>query len=324
MTRYGWCMLLALTALTASVPVHRGFAQSYPERPITLVVGIAAGGAPDIIGRLYAERVSKFLGQRMIVENRSGAGGIPAAMSVKQAPADGYTVLFQYVGLHTTFAAIQQLPFDPLGDFTPVTPLYSTPGFLTISGSNPANSVQELVAYGKTRPEGLTFGTTGAGSAAHLMAALFQDKTGVKTLPVQYRSGAQAVTDLIPGRIDASFLSYTNFSTQIGTGVKVLAIAADKRWDGTANIPTLSELGYPDIDVDNLFGIAVVAGTPPAIVKRLNEAFAEAARDPELLRRLAELGAVNEVSTPEALQKILLRDTARLGPLVKRLGIQAQ
>lgn len=314
---------LLLTATLATSEPRAVQAQQYPTRPITLVLGLSAGGAVDVVSRLFAEKVSQILGQRVIVENRSGGAGIPAALAVRQAAADGYTLMVVLGGLHTFVPAMQTIPFDPIGDFSPVTLLYSAPGFVVVTAASPANSVSELIDLGKRKQNGLTFGSPGSGSPAHIMGLLFQQKTGVPMLHIPYRGGGQMMSDLLAGQFDVAFATYTNFKSHLeGRQVKALAIARPTRWGGTPGVPTLIEQGYDGIDVDNFFGVAGPRGLPPGIVQKLNQAFAQASQDPEFAQKLEELGIIAITSKPDELTKLLLDDTARLTPIIQKFGIK--
>lgn len=298
-------------------------AQQYPARPITLIVGVAAGGAVDIVSRFFAEKTSQKLGQSIVVENRSGGAGIPSVLAVKNAQPDGYTIMVLLGAIHSILPMMQSVPYDPIEDFTPISRLYSAPGYVLVPGASPANSMKDLLALGKARPEGLSFGSASPGSPGHLTGLLIQEVTGVAMRHIPYRGGGQMMTDLLAGRLDFGIATYTNFESHLGAKqVKALNIASAARWSGTPDIPTLAEDGIAGVDAENTFGIAGPKGLPASVVKILNQAFIEASRDPDLVQRLTALGVKPTASAPEDLVKMVKDETAQFAPIIKKYGIK--
>lgn len=296
-------------------------AEEFPTRPITLVVGLAAGGSVDIQARMFAAVAATKIGQPIIIENKGGGGGVPAAASVKRAPPDGYTLMVMLGATHSV--PTLALPFDPLNDFEPIISLYSQPGFVVVPRSLNVSSVEELIALGKRRPGGLTYGSPSAGSPGHIMGALFGEFTGVKMTHVPYRGGGQMMADLVTGVLDVCFPTYTNFQPFLADKTLIpLAILQSSRWEQMPAVPTLSERGYKDVDFANIFGIAGPKGIPSDIVQRLNGAFLAASQDEALLKRMEELGAVMITSSdPSDFIDRLKADNKRLTPIVQKIGI---
>jgi tripartite-type tricarboxylate transporter receptor subunit TctC len=300
-------------------------AQNYPARPITVLVGLAAGGSIDVVMRIYGEAIGKSLGQRLVIDNRPGGNGLTAAIALKQAAPDGYTIMVALGAFHTITPAMQALPLDPIADFEPISLLYSTPTFLAVPASSPANSVKELVELARTKPGGLNFGSPGVGSPAHLMGVLLAQKAGTPMTHVPYRGGGVMMPDLIAGRLDFAFHSYANVKSLIDQKqVKVLAIAASRRWNGAPDVPTLTQEGYSGVDVEALFGLMAPLGTPKAVVQKLRDEFAAASRDPDVIKRMDELGILIRATPPQELTAALKADLERLGKVVKTLGLNAQ
>jgi tripartite-type tricarboxylate transporter receptor subunit TctC len=300
-------------------------AQTFPTKPITVLVGLPAGGSVNVVMAHYGEVMGKSLGQRLLVDNKPGAGGITAALALKQAAPDGYTIMIALGGLHTIAPAMQDLPFDPINDFEPVTLLYTLPGYLAVPGNRPANSVKELLAYGKSKPNGLNFGSQSVGSPGHLMGEILAEKSGVSMTHIAYRGGGPMAIDLIAGRIDFAFPTSVNALQPAKDGqLKLLAIIDSKRFSGTPDVPTLDEAGYPGVAIDNLFGVMAPKGTPKAVIARLNEEFAKASRDPELIKKMNDLALVIRATPPEALTAAFQADLERLGRVVRDHGIKAE
>jgi tripartite-type tricarboxylate transporter receptor subunit TctC len=258
-----------------------------------------------------------------VVENRQGAGGAIGAAAVQNAPPDGHTVLIFSGSQHMAVPAIQATaPYDPLKGFAPVTLLFHIATLISVPTELPAKDLAGLWEYGKKKPGGLSFGSPGVGTPSHLMAARLAKASGTPMQYVHYRGGGPMMADLITGRVDFALSSYTAAKGQfMEKKLRALAIDAPKRWDVMADVPTLSELGYKD-KVASWFGVAAPAGTPPAIVARLNEEFVKASRDPDLVKRLADNGTPIETSTPEQMAKLMAEEWQATVALVKDLDLK--
>jgi tripartite-type tricarboxylate transporter receptor subunit TctC len=314
---------LVLGALAcASLSAH-GSAQDFSNRPITLVVGLAAGGITDVTARLYGESVSKLTGQRVIVENRTGAGGGVGAAMVQNATPDGYTLLVFSGSQHATVVAAGGASYEPVKGFAPVTFLFNSVVVLAVPSDSPAQSMKELHELGRKKSGGLTFGTPGLGSPSHLLGAkvLLADNVPFET--VHYRGGAPMMADLITGRVDFGWPTLSTSGAYLAEKkLRALAIDTDARLPRMADVPTLMELGYGKERVASWFALAAPAGTPPAVVSKLNELFVKASQDPELKRRLDANGTPIETSTPEAMGRAMEQEWQNMQELVKRLNLR--
>lgn len=313
-----WIGLFAVVALMTSAS-----AQDFPNRPITLMVGLAPGGITDVTARLYADVVSRLAGQRVIVENRTGAGGGIAAAAVQNAAPDGYTLLVFSGSQHATVPVVSPAPYEPVKGFAPITYLFHSVVVLVVPPDSPAKSVAELHEFGRRKPGGLTFGTPGLGSPSHLLGAKLLLAEKVPAEVVHYRGGAPMMADLITGRIDFGWPTLSTSRSFIAEGkVRALALDADTRWPPMPDVPTLNELGYGKERVATWFGLAAPAGTPSAIIRRLNELFVKASKDPELNRRLAENGTPVATSTPEEMGRAMEAEWETMQQLAKVLNLR--
>jgi tripartite-type tricarboxylate transporter receptor subunit TctC len=311
--------VIALAAVQLFACTWQASAQNYPSRPIRVIVPFEASGAMDVVMRIVGKKVSDSGAAQIVIENKTGAGGAIGVMAVKDAAADGYMLAevsssTHVLNPHTTAG----IPYDPVKDFAPVAMLVRVPTLLAVPASSPANSVAELIELAKTKPGGLSYGSAGVGSAPHITAALFQKSAGAPMTHVPYRGLAGAMNDILGGRLDFVFSSIPSLGGTVADGkVKVLAAAGAKRIKNYPNIPSMAELGRPEVDVDLWFGIVAPLGTDPAIIRTLNAMFVRAANDPELTERFTQLGVELATGTPEDFKKVLEADNARLGPFVK-------
>ena len=315
----------ALAGLALSLLATSAQAQDFPSRPITLMVGLAAGGITDVTARLYAEAVSKAVGQRVIVENRTGAGGGVAAAAVQSAPPDGYTLLVFSGSQHATVPAVGNAGYDPVKGFAPVTFLFNSVVVLTVPADSPAKSLAELHDIGRKKPGGLTFGTPGLGSPSHLLGAkiLLADKVPAEM--VHYRGGAPMMADLITGRLDFGWPTVSTSRAYLADKkLRALAIDADARWAPLPDVPTLDELGFGKEKVASWFALAAPAGTPPAVVSKLADEMRKSLAKPETRERMRQLGAQIVGDTPAQFAAFLKKDYARWSQVIKTSGVQAQ
>lgn len=314
---------LALAAAIVS-PVMTAQAQNFPSRPITIVVGLAPGGITDVTARIYADAVSKNIGQRVVVENRQGAGGSIGAAAVQNAAPDGYTVLIFSGSQHVAVPAMQpSAPYDPIKGFAPITLLFHLATLVTVPTDLPAKNLAELWELGKKKPGGLTFGSPGVGTPSHMLAAVLARSTKTPVQYAHYRGGGPMMADLITARVDFALASYTATKGHFqAKKLRALAIDAEKRWAGMPDVPTLSELGHGNEKVASWFGVAAPAGTPPAIVNKLNAEFIKASKDPELVRRLTENGSPIATTTPQEMAKLLKEEWDHTVKLVAELGLK--
>lgn len=317
--------LMRLVAVGAALWAggHGVRAQDFPARPITLIVGLAAGGITDITARIYAEAVSRGIGQRVNVENKPGAGGAVGAAAVQNAPADGYTLLVFSGSQHATIAAAGPAPYEPVKGFAPVTLLFNSVVALSVPADSPYRSLADLFEKGRAKEGGLLFGSPGLGSPSHLLGARLALAAKVPIQSIHYRGGAPMMADLVTGRVDWALPTLSTARGYFADGkLRALVIDAAERWTGLPDVPTLAELGYGNEKVASWFALAAPAGTPPAIVARLREEFIKASRDPDLQRRLSENGTPIATSTSEEMGRLMAEETVAMESLVKTLGLK--
>ena len=316
---------LCLAAVLGLQALATARAQEFPNRPITIVVGLAAGGITDVTARLYAEAVSASIGQRILIENRQGAGGAVAAAAVQNAAPDGYTLLVFSGSQHAAVPAVQSAPYDPVKGFQSVTLLFNLAALIAVPVTSPANSVAELLEYGKKKPGGLLFGSPGVGTPSHLLAAKISDATKTPMQYVHYRGGAPMMADLVTERVDFALASYTvSKGFFLEKKLKALAVDADARLSVMPDVPTLTEAELGQTKVASWFALAAPAGTPSNIVQKLHDEFVKASRNPDLQRRLTENGTIINTSSPEQMSKLLAAEVESTNQLVKTLGLRQQ
>jgi tripartite-type tricarboxylate transporter receptor subunit TctC len=319
-----WAVLRSLlVGVTLSAMVTGAPAQDYPNKPITIIVGLAAGGITDVTARLYAEAVSKITGQRVTVENRTGAGGGVAAAAVQNAPPDGHTLLVFSGSQHATVPAVGTATYEPVKGFTPITYLFNSVVVLAVPANSPAKTMKELHEWGRKKQGGLTFGTPGLGSPSHLLGAkiLMADKVPFEA--AHYRGGNPMMADLVTGRVDFSWPTLNTARALLTEGkLRALAIDADKRWDRLPNTPTLDELGYGKEKVASWFALAGPAGMPPALVNKIRDIFLKAQQDPDLVRRVTENGVPLASSTPEQMAKAMADEWETMQKLAVTLKLR--
>ena len=313
------CTLLLAIALQCALAA----AQTYPARPIEIVVPVAAGGGTDTLARTLGAKVQEALKQPLVMVNRTGAGGNIGTVSVVRARADGYTLLFTPATIATNVATYRQLPYDLLKDLQPVTMALQTEVVLVVHPALKANSVREFVELVRARPDELNFGTAGVGSPQHLQAEFFAQAAGFKATAVHYKGQSQAMTDLAGGQVQFMFSPLQNALPFIQQGrIGVLAVASTKRHRSLPDTPSLAEAGYKDIEMSNWFALFAPAGTPAAVVRRLNVEFIKAGA--ALKAKLDEQGFDPLYSTPEEAQDFMRSELARWARVAAYAGIKAE
>ena len=322
--------MLSLIArgLTGLVLLH-GLAASalaaYPDRPVRIVVPFPAGGATDVMARGLANKLSAEFGQQFIIDNRGGAGGTTATEGVAKSPADGYTLLFGTMGTHAINVSLYpKLRYDPIKDFAPISLTHITPRVLVVSNALPVNNIAELIALARKKPGGLTYGSAGNGSSSHLSGALFASLAGVDMLHVPYKGSAPLVTDVIAGRVDMTFDSYTVYEEHIRSGrVRNLGVTSRERMSVQPAVPTIAEAGVKGYEVLNWLGLFAPAGTPPDIIKSLNQATVKAMKAPDLRQQLLALGIEPTSDSPEQFAALIRSEITKWSEIVKRSGATA-
>jgi tripartite-type tricarboxylate transporter receptor subunit TctC len=314
---------LGVSLLLAVAGMVSAQAQSdFPSRPITLLVPFAAGGSSDVVMRLVSAKVAESIKQTILIENRPGGGGNVAALALKNAPADGYTLMMGHTGTHAINATLYpDLKFDPITDFQPITALISFNNLLNVPEASPAKTAAELVAFAKSKPDGLTYASQGVGTGGHLLGVILAKQTGIKLVHVPYRGVAPAVTDMVAGRVDMMFSAYLSVSSHIKSGkLRMLAIAGAQRHPEFPEVPTMAEAGFPGVEMEQWFGLFAPAGTPDPIVRRLNREFVAALQSDDVKKTLKPQGSIIIPGTPENLAARIARDVVALGKVVKDSG----
>jgi tripartite-type tricarboxylate transporter receptor subunit TctC len=314
----------AAAALLA-VPVAV-FAQAWPARPVTFIVPFAPGGGTDISARTLAARLTQKWGQSVVVENRSGAGGILGAEAVAKAKPDGYTLLIANVGITSINPALYtKLPYNPDTAFTPISLVCELPFVLMASPSFPPNTVKELVAYAKAAPGAVTFASSGSGGSPHLTAEIFQLATGTKMTHIPYKGGGPAMIDLMSGQVNLLFASVLEGSGHIKAGkLKGLAVSHAKRNPAIPDVPTLAEAGVKDAESGSWIALLAPAGTSSATIDKAAADVKEAVSIPDVRDKLIAQGAVPQASTPKELQALIDADLRRYGRIIREQGLKAE
>ena len=293
-------------------------AQTYPDKPIKLVVPFPPGGPIDTMARLVAQGMSSNLGQQVVVENRPGAGSTIGSTAVASADPDGYTLLFGSSGsLGVAPALYTNLGLDPIKSFAPVASVSLLPHVVVVPVSVPAKSVQEFVAYAKANPGKLNFGA-GLGTPPHLLGALFKLKAGIDIAYVPYKGAAQSVTDMLGGQTHFTIDGTLILMPHIKAGkLRALAVGRPQRWHELPEVPTMTESGFPDFTIDAWTGVVAPAGTPPRIVERLNAAVNAGLLSPETETAMARFSSITKVGTPEEFAAFIASEAPRWAAMVK-------
>jgi tripartite-type tricarboxylate transporter receptor subunit TctC len=324
-----WRMRLTLLAFVA-VLVHGATtqAQVYPSRPITIVVPYAAGGATDTIGRVMAERMKSSLGQPVIVEDATGAGGTIAVGRVARAAPDGYTLSLGNIGSHVLTGATYALPYDLLNDFEPVALISTSPSVLVAKKTMPANDLKGLIAWLKANPDKTLAGTGGNGSLSHVAGVLLRNETGTRFQFVPYRGIAPAIQDLVAGQVDIVISDPVASMPQVRAGtIKAYGVTTKTRLLSAPDIPTLEEAGLPGFDISLWHGLWLPKGTPKDIIAKLNGAVVDALADPKVRARLADLAQETfprAQQTPEALGALQKAEIGKWWPIIKAANIKGE
>jgi tripartite-type tricarboxylate transporter receptor subunit TctC len=298
---------------------------AYPSKPIRLIAPVSAGGGLDNIARAVAERLSKGLGQSVIVDNLSGGGGAIAAQTTAKAAPDGYTIMIAYVGTHGTNPAVRKLNYDAVKDFSPIGMIGATPNVLIINPKLPVKNLAEFIAYAKKNPSKLSYGSSGPGTLTHLGMEQFKMASGIFMVHVPYRGIAPAFTDIIGGQTDAMFPTLFAAIPYIQTGrVRALAVTGQKRSPTEPNVPTFKELGYPGFDGQQWYGIAGPANMPEAIVAKLNTELNKVLASPEFSEKMASESMTVMPMSPQQFGNYIKDDIARWSKVAKDRHIEIE
>ena len=300
-------------------------AQTYPTRPIRLVVASSPGGASDILGRILAQKMTEDLGQQVVVDNRGGASGVIGTDIVAKALPDGYTLLIIQPSLTINPSMIRKLPYDAAKDFTPVSLVVDAAQIMTVNASVPAKSVKDLIALAKAKPGTLNFASPGVGTSPHLTAELFKLQAGVDMQQVLFKGSGPAYVSLISGEVQVAFSTVLSALPHVKGGkIRALGVTTKKRVSIFPDIPTIAESALPEFDTSQWFGILGPARMPSAIVKQLNQSLARASSSPDMKSRFAAEGVEVVNSTPEEFAALIKRELVQWAKVIKAAGIQPQ
>lgn len=317
---------LALSLACGGAHAQDNAAADYPSKPVRVIVAYTPGGANDIVARLYAQELSQHFGQSFVVENRSGASGITGTEAAARAAPDGYTLLLGAGGTMTMNPALfEHLPYDPETSFEPVGMLARSPLVLVVPPDSPANSVQELLKYGREHPVGLSFASPGAGTPLHLAGELFARQANLDLLHVPYKGSTPALNDVMGGRVDLMFdVMGSSVELVRGGRLKALAVTSLDRSPQLPELAPVAEQGLEGFDVTSWFAYFAPAGTPPAIIEKLNAALQAATQSDAVKERLLPMGMVPASSTPEALAEHVRNEKTRWMTIAREAGLEPQ
>ncbi len=321
MNKFG---LIAAALLLAPAGISGVNAQTYPDRPIRMIVPFAPGGGTDIVSRLVAQRLADSIKQSVVVDNRAGGAGNIGTELVARANPDGYTLLVGSATILAVNPVIFKVTYNPSRDFAPITRLGSQPHLMVVHPSLPANSVREFVTLAKEKSLKLNYGSSGTGGPAHLGGELFKIVAGIDMLHIPYKGTGPAVIDLVGGQLQVGLLSLASSMPHVKTGrLRALAVTSPKRAVVAPELPTIAESGYPGFEVRSWYGLLAPVGTPKAIIDKLSAQIASVLRQPEVIARLASDGAEPGGDTPAEFAAYIKSEAERWGKVVKTAGIRA-
>ena len=308
------------SGLLATVPAAAQAA--YPNKTITIIVPFSAGGTTDILARIVGQALITELGQTVVVDNRAGAGGNIGGQAAARASADGYTLFMGTVGTHAINASLyKKMPFDPIKDFAPLTRVANVPNLLVANPAQPFKNVKELIAYGKAHPGQLNFGSSGNGTSIHLSGELFKTMAKVDMQHVPYKGSAPAMTDLLGNQIAIMFDNMPSAIQHVRSGkLRAIAVTTAKRSPELPDVPTIAEAGVPGYEATSWFGLFAPAGTPPAVISKLNTAVVKVLANSEIKKKINEQGAEVYSETPEQFAAFIQKESVKWGKVVRDSG----
>ena len=316
-------IVCAATCLTLSA--GQALAQTYPTKPIKIIVPFGPGGFTDVVARILGVKLGESLGQSIVIENKPGAGSMIGTDQVAKSAPDGHTLLI-VSSTHVISPWIyKNVPYDPIKSFTPVTKLVDSPYVLLTNPKVPAKNVQEFIALAKAQPDKIHYASSGNGSAQHLIGGLFASMTKTQLKHVPYRSSNLATTDVVAGVVESSFAGVPNALSQVPNGrLNALAVTSAKRIPQLPNVPTMQEAGVPGYDATIWLALLAPAGTPPHIVNKLNTEIAKIMNTAETNKAMYEAGVEVSLSTPDALTQLMTSEMSKWGKVVKDAGIKLE
>jgi len=318
-------VITGVAGFAAAATLPRAFAQTYPERTVTLVVPFAPGGSTDILARIVAGHLQQSLGQPVVIENRTGASGNIGTATVARAAPDGYTFLFNTMSVHTmNHALFTTMPFDGVKDFSPIALLAYVTNTMVVHPSVPVKTVKEFIDYAKANPGKIAYASAGPGSTNHLCAALFEKMAGVEMVHVPYRGGAPAVADTVSGQTQLFFTAGTQSLPHVKADkLRLLAVTEDKRSSLLPDVPTVGET-LPGYEMAVWYGAFGPANMPHPIVAKLNSEISRILFLPDVKKRMDDIAVEVAKSTPEELGELTRKDADKWGKIIKELGVTAQ
>lgn len=318
-------LLLAAALMGALTTVHaQAQNDTYPNRPITVIMPFAGGSASDVITRILLDRMSKNMGQPFVIDNRPGAGGNTGTAAAAKVAPDGYTLLVSSSGpLAANKTLFKSLPYEPEKDFTPVSLFAVMPNILVVNSKLPPKTLGEFISYAKAHPKQLNYGSVGVGSSQHLAGAYFDQLAGVELVHVPYRNIAQYTPDFLAGQVPIGFQLLPNVSALLQSGdARALAVTSDKRMTALPDVPTAEEAGLKNYQTGAWFALLGPAGMPKPIVDKLYAAMSEALKDPEVRKRLTEQGAEPSSPGPDHLKNFIASETVKQRDIIKKAGVE--
>jgi len=324
-TRKKWLCAIAAT-LSFGAVINSVQAQNYPNHPITLVIPFAPGGSTSIVGRGIADKMSELLGEKVIVDNRPGAGGTVGTKAVAKSDPDGYTLVLGYTGTLAIGPSLYKNPgYDPRKDFAPIGMIGNAPNSLVVNPSFPAKTVAELIAYAKANPGKVNFGSAGAGTASHITGEYFARAAGITLIHIPYKGTGPALTDLLGGHIPMAFAPIPASHPNVSAGkLRALAVTSSTRSSLLPDVPTMIEAGLPGFDASLYYGLAAPAGTPRPIIDKLNKALREALASDEVKKQLINDGTEITPGTPEDYVDFIDKDEKKWSQLIKSSGVEQE
>jgi tripartite-type tricarboxylate transporter receptor subunit TctC len=318
--------IAAATAIGLVAGVNGAAAQNYPNRAITLVIPFAPGGSTSIVGRAIADKMSELLGEKVVVDNRPGAGGTVGTKAVAKSEPDGYTLVLGYTGTLAIGPSLyKSVGYDPRKDFAPIGLIGNAPNSLVVNPSFPAKTVAELIAYAKANPAKVNFGSAGAGTASHITGEYFARSAGITLVHIPYKGTGPALTDLLGGHIPMAFAPIPASHPNVSAGkLRALAVTSITRSGLLPDVPTMVEAGLPGFDASLYYGLAAPAGTPRTIIDKLNKVLREALASEEVKKQLGNDGTEITPGTPEDYADFIDKDEKKWAQLVKSSGVEQE
>ncbi|WP_230626280.1 Bug family tripartite tricarboxylate transporter substrate binding protein [Cupriavidus necator] len=314
----------AVLALAIAACAFGVRAESFPSKPVRMIVAFPAGGGTDIVARLIAERLTNLWGQQVIVDNRGGAGGVIGTEMAARATPDGYTIFLATLGNLSINPHLYAMNVDPLKDFAPISNVVQVNFVLVANPGLPAKNVKELIALARNKPDQITFSSSGVGGAPHLAGELFNDMAGVKLAHIPYKGSGPSFNDLLGKQVSVTFDSLVQALPYVKAGkLHALGVLAARRSPLLPDVPTLSEAGVPGYDFANWFGLVAPDGTPPERIRKLSADVHQVLDQPAVRKQLASMGAVPAATTPEQFGELIQAESRKWGKIIKEQDIRA-